>query len=310
MPGWPRRRNKEGLSVLAPPVLTLRNESAEAELAPSVGARLMRWSVRGRPVLHWPESADWSAPTKIRGGNPLLFPLIARTFLDGKIGFWRDPAGKVRPAPMHGLVRAAPFDLVSQEADRITMRMAWDESMAEAWPFPFVLTVEYALEAEALMVAFTVENTGAETMPYSLGNHFYFEVPAVDRGNWFLDGSFQSFARQDAEGRIIPVPAPEGGGGLANPELVDLFHIGPRPEGITLVNRTDGREVVFDGQPDAAGRNPWYAVTTWTESRQSDFYCVEPWTALPDAVHTGLGLREISPGARETLRLRLTARGW
>ncbi len=295
--------------MLAPPVLTLRNESAEAELAPSVGARLVRWSVRGRPVLHWPESADWSAPTKIRGGNPLLFPLIARTFLDGKIGFWRDPAGKVRPAPMHGLARAAPFDLVSHDDDRVTMRMAWDESMAEPWPFPFVLTVEYALEAEALLVAFTVENTGAETMPYSLGNHFYFEVPAVDRGNWFLDGSFQSFARQDAEGRIIPVPAPEGGG-LANPELVDLFHIGPRPEGITLVNRTDGREVVFDGQPDAAGRNPWYAVTTWTESRQSDFYCVEPWTALPDAVHNGLGLRKLSPGARETLRLRLTARGW
>ena len=295
--------------MLAPPVLTLRNESAEAELAPSVGARLMRWSVRGRPVLHWPESADWSAPTKIRGGNPLLFPLIARTFLDGKIGFWMDPAGKVRPAPMHGLVRAAPFELVSHEADRITMRMAWDDSMAEAWPFPFVLAVEYALEAEALMVAFTVENTGAETMPYSLGNHFYFEVPAADRGNWFLDGSFQSFALQDAEGRIIAVPAPEAGG-LDNPELVDLFHLGPPVGGVTLRNRTDGREVNFDGPTDAAGRNPWYAVTTWTESRQSHFYCVEPWTALPDAVHNGLGLRKLSPGARETLRLRLTARGW
>jgi galactose mutarotase-like enzyme len=269
----------------------------------------MRWSVRGRPVLHWPESADWSAPTKIRGGNPLLFPLIARTFLDGKIGFWRDPAGQVRPAPMHGLVRAAPFELVSHEADRITMRMAWDESMAAAWPFPFVLTVEYALAADALLVAFTVENTGAETMPYSLGNHFYFEVPAVDRGNWFLDGSFQSFARQDAEGRIIAVPAPEGGG-LDNPELVDLFHLGPPTEGATLRHRTDGREVVFAWPADAAGQNPWYAVTTWTESRQSDFYCVEPWTALPNAVHNGSGLRELSPGARETLRLSLTARGW
>ena len=295
--------------MIAPPVLTLRNESAEAELAPSVGARLMRWSVRGRPVLHWPESADWSAPTKIRGGNPLLFPLIARTFLDGKIGFWRDPAGKVRPAPMHGLVRAASFDLVRHEADRITMRMAWDESMAEAWPFPFVLTVEYALAADALLVAFTVENTGAETMPYSLGNHFYFEVPVADRGNWFLDGSFQSFARQEADGRIIAVPAPEGGG-LDNPELVDLFHLGPPTGGATLRHRTDGREVVFAWPTDAAGQNPWYAVTTWTESRQSDFYCVEPWTALPDAVHNGLGLRELSPGARETLRLSLTARGW
>lgn len=296
--------------MVVPAVLTLRSASAVAELAPSAGARLMRWSVAGRPVLHWPESADWSAPSKIRGGNPLLFPLIARTFQDGKIGFWRDLAGRVRPAPMHGLVRAARFDVVSQKVDRITMRIAWDRSMAEAWPFPFVLTVEYALQAEALSVAFTVENTGTDSMPYSVGNHFYFAMPAADRADWFLEGAFQSWARQDAEGRIIPAPAPENGGALSAPDLVDLFHLGPPAGGVTLRNQKNGREVVFDWQTEEGGENPWYAVTTWTESRQSDFYCVEPWSALPDAVHNGMGLRRLSPGARETLRLRLTARGW
>ena len=296
--------------MVVPAVLTLRSASAVAELAPSAGARLMRWSVAGRPVLHWPESADWSAPSKIRGGNPLLFPLIARTFQDGKIGFWRDLAGQVRPAPMHGLVRAARFDVVSQKVDRITMRIAWDRSMAEAWPFPFVLTVEYALQAEALSVAFTVENTGADAMPYSVGNHFYFAMPAADRADWFLEGAFQSWARQDAEGRIIPAPAPDNGGALSAPDLVDLFHLGPPAGGVTLRNQKNGREVVFDWQTEEGGENPWYAVTTWTESRQSDFYCVEPWSALPDAVHNGMGLRRLSPGARETLRLRLTARGW
>ena len=72
----------------------------------------------------------------------------------------------------------------------------------------------------------------------------------------------------------------------------------------------DGREVAFVLLPDAAGANPWYAVTTWTESAMSNFYCVEPWTALPDAVHNGLGLRWLRPGNRQTLRMRLTARGW
>jgi galactose mutarotase-like enzyme len=125
-----------------PSVVTLDNGRARAELAPSAGARLMRWSVDGRPVLHWPADADWSAPAKIRGGNPLLFPLIARTFLDGKIGFWRGPDGVVRPAPMHGLVRAAEFETVEQDARHIAMRAAWSDSMAEAWPFPFVFGVE------------------------------------------------------------------------------------------------------------------------------------------------------------------------
>jgi galactose mutarotase-like enzyme len=211
---------------------------------------------------------------------------------------------------MHGLVRAARFDVVSQKVDRITMRIAWDRSMAEAWPFPFVLTVEYALQADALSVAFTVENTGADAMPYSVGNHFYFAMPAADRADWFLEGAFQSWARQDAEGRIVPAPAPENGGALSAPDLVDLFHLGPPAGGVTLRNQKNGREVVFDWQTEEGGENPWYAVTTWTESRQSDFYCVEPWSALPDAVHNGMGLRRLSPGARETLRLRLTARGW
>lgn len=289
-------------------MVTLDNGRARAELAPSAGARLMRWSVNGRPVLHWPADADWSAPAKIRGGNPLLFPLIARTFLDGKIGFWRGPDGVVRPAPMHGLVRAAEFATVEQDERRIVMRTAWDDSMAEAWPFPFVFAVEYGLEDTALAVAFTVENTGAEAMPYSVGNHFYFSVPAAERDAWELQGKCQSFARQGTDGEIDAVA--EAPRMLSDPAMVDLFHIGPPEDGVVLRQMNDGREVAFALPCDAAGPNPWYAVTTWTESAMSDFYCVEPWTALPDAVHNGLGLRWLKPGSRETLRLRLTARGW
>ena len=291
-----------------PSLVTLDNGRARAELAPSAGARLMRWSVNGRPVLHWPADADWSAPAKIRGGNPLLFPLIARTFLDGKIGFWRGPDGVVRPAPMHGLVRAAEFATVEQDERRIVMRTAWDDSMAEAWPFPFVFAVEYGLEDTALAVAFTVENTGAEAMPYSVGNHFYFAVPAAERYAWELQGKFRSFARQGTDGEIDAVA--EAPRMLSDPAMVDLFHLGPPEDGVVLRQMNDGREVAFALPCDAAGPNPWYAVTTWTESARSDFYCVEPWTALPDAVHNGLGLRWLKPGSRETLRLRLTARGW
>lgn len=294
----------------APATVTLASGAATAELAPAAGARLMRWSIDGRPVLHWPPDADWSAPARIRGGNPVLFPFIARTFLDGQIGFWRGPDGVVRPAPMHGLVRAARFETVACDAARAVMRIAWDESMAEAWPFPFVFTVEYSLADEALDVAFTVENSGPLALPFSVGNHFYFEIPAAERGAWELEGKFASFARQDSAGSIVSAASPSGGGLLSDPEMVDLFHIGPPPDGPVLRHRRDGRAVAFGLSTDAAGANPWYAVTTWTESASSDFYCVEPWTALPDAVHNGLGLRRLKPGGRETLRLRLTARGW
>ncbi|KAI3598567.1 Galactose mutarotase [Cupriavidus necator H850] len=37
-------------------------------------------------------------------------------------------------------------------------------------------------------------------------------------------------------------------------------------------------------------------MTTWSESATSDFYCVEPWVGLPDAIHHGQGLRWINQG--------------
>lgn len=293
-----------------PQVVKLAKGRSTAELAPSAGGRLMRWDVGGRPVLHWPEGADWSNPAKIRGGNPLLFPFIARTFLDGVVGKWRGPDGAVRPAPRHGLVRAAAFGVDAQEHNMVRMGLAWDEGMAAAFPFPFEFSVEYTVESDSLAVAFTVANTGREPIPFSVGNHFYFEIPAVERGDWALECPCRRWARQEADGRIVSEPPPAGEGSLADGDLVDLFHIGPPREGVRLGCRKDGRAVDFDFPPDASGANPWFAVTTWTVSADSGFYCVEPWTALPDAVHNQQGLRWLKPGSRETLRLRMTAKGW
>ena len=295
---------------MEPEVVRLKHGRGTAEITPAVGARLMRWHVGGRPVLHWPSTPDWSDPAHIRGGNPVLFPFIARTFLDGEKGRWKGPDGKIRPAPMHGLVRTAPFAVEAHGENLVRMRIASDAAMAASFPFPFVFTVGYALEDNVLALAFGVENTGREPLPFSVGNHFYFEVPSGERSQWSLECPCRRWARQENDGRIAAAPPPAGGGTLDDPALVDLFHVGPPRDGVVLRQREDGRRVHFDCPPDAAGRNPWFAVTTWTEKPSSDFYCVEPWTALPDAVHNEQGLRWLKPGARETLRLRLTADGW
>lgn len=55
-----------------------------------------------------------------------------------------------------------------------------------------------------------------------------------------------------------------------------------------------GRRIRFE--LDLPGSAPWHAVTRWSESATSDFYCVEPWVGLPDAIHHGQGLRGINQG--------------
>jgi galactose mutarotase-like enzyme len=42
-------------------------------------------------------------------------------------------------------------------------------------------------------------------MPYSVGNHFYFSVPAAERDAWELQGKCRSFARQGTDGEIDAV---------------------------------------------------------------------------------------------------------
>jgi galactose mutarotase-like enzyme len=294
----------------APDIVRLAAGRASAEIAPSAGGRLMRWDVGGSPVLHWPDEPDWSQPAKIRGGNPLLFPFIARTYLDGVIGRWRGPDGKERPAPMHGLVRGAAFRVTAREDARLRMEIVSTPEMHEAFPFPFVFGVECALDGDTLRISYTVANTGREPMPYSVGNHFYFAVPADERGRWSLVCPSRRVARQDAAGKIVAAAPPSPGNPLDDPALIDLFHIGVPRSGVVLRDEALGRSVDFEFPADAAGHNPWYAVTTWTGASDSPFYCVEPWTALPDAVHNHRGLRWLKPGARETLRLRLTARDW
>ncbi len=84
-------------------------------------------------------------------------------------------------------------------------------------------------------------------------------------------------------------------------------HAPPRfslcPVGITFktydpsISGHDGAALDFDLHPRETV--PWYAVTTWTQQPDSDFYCVEPWLGLPDAIHHGQGLRWVAPGATE-----------
>jgi galactose mutarotase-like enzyme len=55
---------------------------------------------------------------------------------------------------------------------------------------------------------------------------------------------------------------------------------------------------------------PWYAVTSWTEKPESDFYCLEPWLGLPNAIHHGQGLRRIPPGETEKGVCRIELGVW
>lgn len=288
----------------APQIIRLSNAQASAEFAPSMGALLMKWTVDGRDVIHWPSNPDWAPPHHFRGGDPLLFPFIARHYVDGKLGFWKDAAGVVRALPMHGFARDLPFGHeVDADGQGIAMTLRDNAATRRMYPFGFAFTARFRLRGSALETSLETTNTGDAPMPYYPGHHFYLEVPAARRGDSILhlpDSTVQEALPQG--GVTEPRPGPSRCA-LSDPQLQDRFHVLREPGPVHLDMPWQGRRITFDLADTPC---PWYAVTTWTESDSADFYCIEPWLGLPDAIHHGQGLRWLQPGQTEAARCRLS----
>lgn len=273
---------------------------------PEEGARLMNWStVLGdgsvRDVIHWPELATAEGLYKVRGGNPILFPFAARTFDRGDIHHWRDARGIRRVMPMHGLARQCPFRVTRCDAHGFAAVMVPGEEASACYPFNYEFTVDYRFAPLGLTCEFTLENLGAEPLPWSAGHHFYFTVPwseGATRADYLIRIPAARRLRQDAAGQLVPGPALQTEESLANPALIDAVHLGFRHNTVVFGERGRPGDVTvrLGAEPVPP---PAATVVTWTQDDMSPFYCVEPWMGPPNAAEHGLGLHVVEPGAKE-----------
>ena len=289
-------------------ILEIAQDASVLRFSPQAGGRLLSWIIDGEEVIHWPEHADWSQPARIRGGNPLLFPFLGRHRVDGKIGYWRDAQGTVRELPMHGFARDLPFD-AHADVHGAGLRLVLTDSDATRGGYPFGFRFEAAytlIDAHTLEVTLTTTNTGDAPLPYYAGHHFYFTLPHRQRAETSLELPRTERRFQQAVGSISAAEPGEARYTLDEARIHDRFHClkGAPERPVRLIAPGLGRVITIDLQrPNSV---PWYAVTTWTEAAESDFYCVEPWLGLPDAIHNGMGLRWLDPGKTEIAALRIS----
>jgi galactose mutarotase-like enzyme len=308
--GIPPFNMKSPLLFQNQPAIEISDSQNKILISPDHGARILRWEHEGREIITWPENADWSQILKVRGGNPILFPFIARHFVDGKNELWRDEAGTVRRMPQHGFARDAKFSEIESETDNtLRMRMVDSEETRSFFPFTFQFDVVVSLLPESrLEVRFETTNTGGEPLPYYAGHHFYLALPHGERADWTLHLPCASWGSQAPDGSILHEEVKSDQLRLDDPALVDRFQIKPLGAKVTLLNAKTQQKLVFDLKE--SGTIPWYAVTTWTQAAESDFYCIEPWLGLPNAIHHGEGLRWLAPGATEIATCVLDAGEW
>lgn len=136
----------------------------------SMGAQLTSLNLDGREYL-------WQAdPTYWGKHAPVLFPIV---------GNLRDNAAQSAAGPCrmerHGLARISEHRLVgvSDDGSSVTYEFTSSPETRTAYPYDFKLNMTYALTGSAsLTQTFTVTNTGEVDLPFSVGGHPAFNIPA------------------------------------------------------------------------------------------------------------------------------------
>jgi len=275
---------------------------------PELGARLMNWNLEMsdgsiRDVIHWPDDANYDNFAKIRGGNPILFPFSARTFNKGKIGFWKDQAGNVRPMPMHGFARGGTFKIVAADDTGFSAELVPDDVARDAYPFDYRFTVRYEFDAVAFKVFLKLENLGSAPILWSAGHHFYFALPwhaGLQRKDYRFKMPAKKCFTQAPDGSLQTLKGFKADSSFGDPAISDRI-FSRLTDDMAVFGPNGGEEDIgIRFLKDSDTFSTWNAFVVWTEAPDSPFYCVEPWMGPPNSPEHGKGLHAVSAGESAT----------
>lgn len=217
---------------------------------------------------------------------PVLFPIV---------GCLRDnratsAQGEVR-LQRHGIARLYDHAVVAQTPSSVTYELASTDETRTAYPFDFRLNMTYAVKDGTLSQTFAVTNAGDVPLPFTLGGHPAFNVPAPG-----CEGeSFSDYELVFPEAWTAEVPTIDAAGLHDFSKTHELFRDSDRlrlshdliarlltlvfvevpGRGVRLVGPSGhGVEVSFDG---------FDYLGVWTSSPEAPFVAIEPWVGCATA---------------------------
>ncbi|WP_302152695.1 aldose 1-epimerase family protein [uncultured Enorma sp.] len=153
-------------------VMTITNGHVTVTID-SMGAQLTSLALAGNEYL-WQGDPRWWAKRA-----PILFPIVGS--LRG--GHAASAQGEISLG-RHGFARDVEHDVVAQDESSVTFEIRDTPQTREKFPYAFRLNMTYALTGEtSLTQTFRVENTDDVTLPFSVGGHPAFNVPAPGTAN-------------------------------------------------------------------------------------------------------------------------------
>src|SRR5687768_14315374 len=118
----------------------------------------------------------WSGDPAVWGKHsPILFPIVGT--LKGNIYNYDN---KPYELPRHGFARDTVFQVVQQSQNLISFFLEDNEQLRKVYPFSFRFMIAYTLRDSELEVRYTISNSDAQKIYFSVGGHPAFAVPLVE----------------------------------------------------------------------------------------------------------------------------------
>ncbi len=273
---------------------------------PEKGARLLTWDInfaeKNRSIIYWPKNVEnWNSIGSIRGGNPILFPFVGRSFDNGQIKFWKTPEGERCPMELHGYARQGIFSIENMHQQGFSARFQPDVICHSAYPYQYIFRVIYQFNELSLSVILELENQDIRPLPWCAGHHFYFTLPWHEnhsRADYVFHTTAKKAFKHGADGNLCPVKDFESTTAFNDPSLVDRIHC-KLMDNVVKFGPRSGEEDICIRLGNDSIPSVWNSIVTWTEKEESPFYCVEPWMGPPNSTGHKNGLHFVEPGKTE-----------
>lgn len=262
-------------------LLRLTSGDTAVVIAPDRGAIVTSFCVADRELMYF-DQTTFNEPLKnIRGGVPILFPTPGK--LDNDRWSYDSKQGTLK---QHGFARNLSWRVDARTDSSATLVLRSSDLTLQSYPWNFTARLRYALAPSALSIEFEVENESATPLPFAFGLHPYFAVSnkAAARIPTRSTRAFDNVSKT-----IVPFD----GFDLTRDE-VDL-HLIDHGSSQAELHLGDGTAIAIEA---SAEFTRW---VVWTVAGK-DYVCLEPWTALGNALNSGEALIVLEPGEARTLR--------
>lgn len=265
----------------------------KAVIYPSIGASLQQLYVNEKPIIN-NIIGNAETPKLLNSScSAILFPFANRInkgqYEYQGVSYQLECNEATRGHAMHGLVYRQAFDFLDAEMDKNQgeIRFAYEqENMVAGFPFTFKTVLTYTLTPSSLILKVSIENTGTDSFPFSLGWHPYFYSSNLDEST--LSMNSQQTIKTDET--MIPTGIHKNK--FPNPlSLADeQFDTGFILEAPEVHYRTPDYQIRIAIDQDM--HQPY--VQLYTPSHRQSI-AIEPMTAATDCYNNNWGTRELLP---------------